>query len=884
MKKILSILTLGFSALSAAVVVPDDYLINDNENISYVYSEENSNLLPNIKTFQNQIIKGYEEEYGFKLDEKLYVGLASNNNQIANGFSTQIPFNSQIFYGAGAGYIDYFCFSSWMKTLLIHETAHNFQLNPKENEVSRISHKFLGNTPFALLGLFPLFPIPNVTESSFVLEGNAVMNESRYGNGGRLFSGYALAEVISLAEAGKITPALMYNSTLEFPYGEKFYLVGGFFQQFLVKRYGVKRVNGYFKRYSAQLFPFFTNSVFKEVFGKKFETLLEKFVLDLKKEHQGFQKTKGLILASSQVFVPLNIEGNEIFTLVGNGKSSPKVLKIDKITKKVTYASGTWQLGELFKNEGRYYSQSSAKTSTEKISMGLFDKNAYILNGTESKVIQGYMPDGKAVYFDVEKSIETPQVYVNGEFYTQSHSSVHVDIKGNLYYFKQEGEQRILYKNKTKILEYEGHYGFVSDVDDDGSIYFIAASKDGSTAYRYVNGVTERIVVGDDVIDVKRLKGEELLVASISDDGYSYQVVPLNVQSATVATYSVNTILDADVEKFGDSLTSEGLTKIQSKEYGALSQLKYSSLNPMVGYDKDNGLMLNLEANFVDPLMQNSLNAIVFNDDERLLGGLRYQNDANSLTYGLSIYGQERKKNLEDERDYGYDAYLHLPFLSTGYWNGTTTLGYRKPFDSLYREPLTFTVNLENRKQFGFSKYANSLNSLSIFATEDRDSNIYGIEYSWMHDLPWQAYVGLNGKYLKSNTVSFSQEKGVKLSDSFSTIQSDSATLNIPTFSVTTYAKEAKMAEVSLRKVFDGSLYFFSFPLSLQRETVYAKERFYDIDYTDTIHRDFKESIVGVEADLLFLHKMTIPLSLEWLYNENVVDKSQFRLLFGGSF
>ena len=180
--KVVFFLGLSVSLAMSAVVVPDDYLISDEEDVSYVYTKEHASLMPKMKTYQKEIVDGYEKEFGFKLDEKLYVGLASSQNQIANAFSTQMPFNSQIFYGAGATYIDYFSTSSWLKTLLIHETAHNFQLNPKENFLSKTSHKILGNTPISFLGPLALFPIPNVLENSFILEGNAVMNESRFGN------------------------------------------------------------------------------------------------------------------------------------------------------------------------------------------------------------------------------------------------------------------------------------------------------------------------------------------------------------------------------------------------------------------------------------------------------------------------------------------------------------------------------------------------------------------------------------------------------------------------------------------------------------------------------------------------------------------------------
>ncbi len=43
----------------------------------------------------------------------------------------------------------------------------------------------------------------------FLLEGNAVLNESRFNNGGRLYSGYALAELIEMVNANRIKANLL---------------------------------------------------------------------------------------------------------------------------------------------------------------------------------------------------------------------------------------------------------------------------------------------------------------------------------------------------------------------------------------------------------------------------------------------------------------------------------------------------------------------------------------------------------------------------------------------------------------------------------------------------------------------------------------------------
>ena len=197
---------------------------------------------------------------------------------------------------------------------------------------------------------------------------------------------------------------------------------------------------------------------------------------------------------------------------------------------------------------------------------------------------------------------------------------------------------------------------------------------------------------------------------------------------------------------------------------------------------------------------------------------------------------------------------------------------------------MSFSLNVLNAKKFGFSKYVNSLNALELFGSSDRDVTMFGGTYRFKHDLPWQSYVGARATYMKSNKVDFFEEKGIELKDGFTSLQSDKATLDVPSFSATTYAQEVKMAELSLAKVFDGSLYFFSFPLSLQREAIYVKQRVYDIDFSNTTQRTYYESTLGTELDLVFFNKLEIPLSLEWIHNKNVVDQDKVRVVVGGSF
>ena len=870
--------------MASGVVVPDDYSVVDDGELSYIYSKEYRDILPDIKAYQKDLISTYEQEFGFELDDKLSVGLASNRNQIANGFSTQTPFNAQMFYASGVTYIDYFCFSSWLKTLLIHETAHNFQLNPKENFISKASHEIFGNSAVAFLGPLPLFPIPNLTESLFILEGNAVLNESRFGNGGRLFSGYAVAEVVTLAKAGEITPALMYNDTLAFPYGEKFYLVGGFFQQFLAERYGIERVNGYFKRYAQQPYPFFTNSVFEKNFGKSFEILLEEFVSEFKSRHKSFQKTEGTLVAKSQLLSILSEADGEITTLVGSNKSTPKLMIFTKKGKAISFEGNSWKRGEVFKYKGKYYTQSSAKTSPTKIEMGLFDSAGFIEEHSAGKVVQGFTKSGKMVYFDLASSLEAPQVYVEGTFITESHSSVHVDGE-DLYYFKQEGEKRTLYKNREALFSYVGHYGFVTDVDKNGAIYFISSSLDGSTAYRFLNGLFSRVSLADDIIDLKLINDKEVLVNTIHSTGYELHRISLGNYGGEPYNQEVlSAIISKKIPM--DSFSKKGEANVEEREYNAFSGLRYSNLNPSLTYDTYLGFGIDLSATFVDPLFQNQLSLFASHTKERDIAGLSYDSVAQRLEYGGSLFGVFKNDDYDnsDRRDLGYEIYGKLPLYRAGYWGANTTLAYSKPYDNIYREPLTLSLDIKNQKHYGYSKYTNSLNSLSLFATKDRENNLFGGSYTFKHDLFAQSYLGVKATYIKSDMVDGFEEHGIELKDGFSSLQAERATVDIPSFSYTTYAEELKVGEISLKKVFDGSAYFYSLPLSLQRESIYAKERIYDIDFNHATQQRYQESILGAELDLLFMHKLSVPLSLEWVHNSDVIDQDKFRVLFGGSF
>jgi len=114
----------------------------------------------------------------------------------------------------------------------------------------------------------------------------------------------------------------------------------------------------------------------------------------------------------------------------------------------------------------------------------------------------------------------------------------------------------------------------------------------------------------------------------------------------------------------------------------------------------------------------------------------------------------------------------------------------------------------------------------------------------------------------------------------------DPSTIIMPSFNDFAYVKDAGYGELSLSKVFNFSSYFFTFPLSLQRESVYSKYRYYDI--TNFADEEFQanELVLGTTLSTVFLNSFVTPISFEYIYNDAVFtqESSSFRFMIGSTF
>ena len=869
-------LSLFSLSLFANVAVPGDmYKKISNDKIEVLYGEEYETLSKKVLDYERGLLKQYSDSYGFVLDDKQYVGLLSSHNQVANAYSTQIPFNLQMNFPAGAMSVDYFAGKSWIKMLLLHESAHNFQLNPKKNLLSYYTHKVVKNSFFTTLLFAPIFPLPNLAESSFMLEGNAVLNESWHNNGGRLYNGALLAMAITQARAGYITPERTYNDHLYFPYSAHHYIIGGFFHLYLAQIYGIDKVNSYFYNFSGQWIPIFTNSVFKETFGKSFEESLEGYNTWLLGKYCGFRSSEGKILFNSKSAVTLNANADTIYFLLSDHLSKPTLIELDKKTGKTKKSKTNYRLGKVFKSKEKYYSLSSAHTTPERIEVGLYDSEGELLKGSESKAMQSLSEEGKMVYFDIASSFDEPRMFVDGIFYAKVNSSVFT-YHHRHYYFKQEGKTRTLYEDEKPLFSYQGWYGFVCDKDENG-IYFITNTKNGSGLYRFSQGVVSKMSLGDDIVDAKLLTPDTALVETIGSDGMSFREIYLESREASVE--EVTYFFEEDA-RF-DALTFD-VHDIESEEYNALTNLHYASLSQSITSTGDS-VDFDISANFTDPFSQNSIKIFSSKYDEDVIAGVGYDSSLYRLNFGASVFGVLEHDDNESSRGFGTYLYLSYPLMHTTYEKMNLKLSYLLGAKRDEKEPLTLTFDYTNHKHFGHSMYLDSANDFQFSVGMDREDKTIGGRYHYAFSLGKQFYASFDLRGAMSDVTGHGQKHGIKVK-SYHYKFSDALNFEMPSLNNDIYVKEYLNAGLSLQKVFDIDKYFFSFPLSLRREALYTKYNYYNMTFLKDTQKDFHEVTLGIKADLLYFNSLALPLSLEYIINENLENSNDFRFLFNLSF
>jgi hypothetical protein len=864
----LTILFIG-TVFAGVISSDDEYKIIKTDKYSIIYTNDN---LESAKFFSKNLDKFLEfnnKSFGFSFDEPMQIILVSNKNQVANAFSTQFPFNLGAYYNGGGGANEYFSIDSWIKTLFIHEIVHNYQMNAKNNSVSKNLHKYLGNNVMPLWIPFipiPLFTVPNTTLPTPFIEGNAVLNESVYLNGGRLHSGYqnALKNIIILDNKLDITRFI--NNHKEFPYGTEKYIIGGYFMEYLARIYGLDKVNQFFYKHSSKFInPFRVNDSFVKHFGKRYIELFSDFVNETKKRYKNFQRVKGKLLASSKQEIYLNKKGNEIFFVTSDLVKEKQLHIYNIFNSSMKSTASTLGNNKVFKIDNKYYSRGNYFINDSEMKFGLFDDKLHLKEDTLGLDIKDIYNEKKA-YIKIKESFISSKLYVNNEFINDVSSDAIFDANGNIYYFKQlkngSKHKRALFKNKEKIFEYDGYYGKVVEIDNH-DIYFIANSKNGTTLYKYNGENIIRLHVADNIIDAKIVKDDKMLFVTIESSGYylyESKIHPIdtdvNIPLSNVVALSNNFSFD---ENYKD-------IKLQADDYNSFTQMKYVNLYPYYTYQQDGDDLYGLTFNFADPLIFNILSLYAYKFDDGEYIGASYLYDKGLFPFRFNIYKYDKENIKEDERELGGSIELSYNILKKG--RNSLDVGIKNYMDNenKHKNPILFNLSHNYRQSYPLALgFENKSKSIGIIK-EDRGDLQYRLNHSLQKHLLSEIYFNATLDYIKSNNTNFSDDRGIKASDNIFEVQKDETSLNIPSSDYDFFIDESKSLSLGFEKTLNLSKYFYSFPLSVVNEKIYYTYNYYDIN--GQVDEQFNENIFGLQLNMLFMHNNRFPVDIKYIKSD----------------
>ena len=532
----------------------NDYFILEEKNYHLIFDKQ---YLNSIEQINQKIKKQIDSMSKFKkrtLDETLNIILFSPKSQISNAFATILPFYTIGMFPTGILSFEYISESSWLDDVFEHELNHIFQLSHSNlSPVWRKIFKF----PILIIPLHffkAITPYPNMFLPRFILEGDAVLKESLK-KGGRLYDGAARAFVYSqIRHYQHQIDKLKLTFSINNPHmGQEIYLHGGYLMAMMAEKYSQDTIHSFFtpnkkKPSQEEIKKFKEEKIGQKLspaFGKIFSfRYLSPFMKDIKKSYVNYYLSSASkqnysttpVLFESSMCRPFNQFKDEIFFLTSDFKSTSTLRVFNKKSNKWTHQKIDLPLGKVFKINNQFYSRSSEYTAPNTIHYSLFSKGLKSNKAFDSKYVTDIKED-KTLFIDTKNNIDGFKLYLNDTLYADVHSSALLDHNGNVYYFKQKGSKRILYKNKSPLFSYKGYYGKLLEIDSRGIIYFLGASRYGSSIYQYRSGKISRVSSSDTVIQAQKINNKEFIVCEVTPYKYEYKIAPQIIKNEQPVFY-----------------------------------------------------------------------------------------------------------------------------------------------------------------------------------------------------------------------------------------------------------------------------------------------------------------------------------------------------------
>ncbi|MBL7554386.1 MAG: hypothetical protein JNM24_01090 [Bdellovibrionaceae bacterium] len=874
MFKILLFLALCTQFAFAYVVSnDDDYYIYHSEGFSYILTKSDFKYLPRIigQSRRSQLL--FEKEFSWKLDERTSLVVTSNKNQVANAFATISPNNMVVFYKGGVEFLDPSSSSSWIDTLSSHELAHVYQLNAK-NQLGIFLKKIFGNQTYLPIPVFPwpIFISPTALLPTFLVEGNAVLNESRLNQGGRLMSGESLVLATELNLSGKADLSYMMNSTLEFPYGKEKYIVGGYFQSFLANTYGFPVTNRFFIHHAENnINPFDLKSSFAATFFEEYEDLYKNFQYSLKTNQKKYNAYRGKSLMTSLSAVDFKrIDSSIYFISVFDGKTPNSLNRFDIETKRLASEKTYLNLGRVYRNNNTFYTAGSYSQHQRNTFYTLVDKDYNFVPAFKDKYITDI--EGNHVsYFDMNQSFDRGVLYRNHEKISETESKALLDKDGNIFYFKQEQNSKVLYKNQDRLASIESYYALLVDVISTNEIYFISNTETGSGLFCYCENQMKRVLPYDNVLNATKA-GTGFLVSVLNSDRYHVAYIE-QLPVSNEAPFNIRTQFPENYFKPHIPISEVALTG-SPQPYFSLREMRFSTYSMNLFYSTKHATLINT-FNWVDPLFYSDL-SVSFSVSNKLA--------YNSFNYQYTPYATKIAISAENETEFYFDETQKFTTnsiqigLKNVLWdtrNHSFSMGLDLQADKneVFKNEIGtayFSYQYIDTYFLNYLPYTYFAFTPSIEKSSGQVSQSYSLTAN--KKLFYDLYVSLG--FSKNDSEYFKLE-----ADSSRKTNFFRRGLGTPLHYATLFTSKVTQSDIEFIYDVPYSKYFYRFPISLRRLAPFIgyQENHSDEFFYRTEIDEITFATAGLEAELLVFH--TNPTRVRLLSSEiEIRDKSETRL------
>ena len=246
-----------------------------------------------------------------------------DQNDLSNGWATPLPYNTiEISAAPPASDSIIGNTSDWLRLVFIHEYTHVAHLSRAGGWINGLRRGF---------GRMPLL-FPNLYQPLWAIEGIATWQESAVTREGRVAAGDFRLLIDRAGAAKRFDPIDRANGgNVDWPAGNGPYLYGGYFHDFLARKYGADSIHTLAAETGRRL-PYLGSRAYKKVFGRSLGQLWEDFEAAAATGDSAANETRAVRLTHHgfQVSTPRYARDGRLFYSLATPHAFPALMELPR--------------------------------------------------------------------------------------------------------------------------------------------------------------------------------------------------------------------------------------------------------------------------------------------------------------------------------------------------------------------------------------------------------------------------------------------------------------------------------------------------------------------------------------------------------------------------